>query len=71
MLMALVLVVTLATGCGGSENKQPVNEGGAKVLRHNHGEEPESIDPALSTTVDGGSIVIACFDSLYSSCRSG
>ncbi len=66
MLMALVLVVTLATGCGGGENKQLANEGGAKVLRHNHGEEPESIDPALSTTVDGGSIVIACFEGLTS-----
>ena len=66
LLMTLVLVVTLAAGCNNGDKNDTAIEGSEKVLRHNHGEEPESIDPALNTTVDGGSIVIACFEGLTS-----
>lgn len=65
VLMSLVLVVALAAGCGGG-NTDTAGEDTEKVLRHNHGEEPESIDPALNTTVDGGTIIIACFEGLTS-----
>lgn len=66
ILLSLFLAVLLTSGCGGNENTNTAGKGGEKVLRHNHGEEPESIDPALSTTVDGGNIVIACFEGLTS-----
>lgn len=65
-LLALALVVALAAGCGGGDTKDTSKGDAEKVLRHNHGEEPESIDPALNTTVDGGTIVIACFEGLTS-----
>ncbi len=64
ILMASVLAAILATGCGGGVNNNTAGENGEKILRHNHGEEPDSIDPALTTTVDGGNIVIACFEGL-------
>jgi len=66
ILMTLVLTAALTAGCGGGKNNNTAGAGDEKVLRHNHGEEPESIDPALSTTVDGGNIVIACFEGLTS-----
>lgn len=65
-----MFTAALVVGCGGGGN----NEGGnakqnaqnEKVIRHNNGQEPESIDPALNTTVNGGTIIITNFEGLTS-----
>jgi oligopeptide transport system substrate-binding protein len=66
LLAALSLLVILAAGCGGASQGKDTAQGELKFIRHNHGEEPESIDPALNTTVNGGTIIIACFEGLTS-----
>jgi oligopeptide transport system substrate-binding protein len=71
-MLVLSLLVTLAAGCG-SEKKPPAPEPPkeppkpqvqGKFIRHNHGQEPETIDPTLNTTVDGGTIILAVFEGL-------
>lgn len=66
LLTALSLITMLVAGCGNAGQGKDTTQGELKFIRHNHGEEPESIDPALNTTVNGGTIVIACFEGLTS-----
>jgi len=58
--LVIVLTVFMLAGCGGDGPEANFE----KMIRHNHGQEPESIDPAISITVDGGNIVLACFEGL-------
>ncbi len=58
-LLILSLLATLFTGCAGG-NKAPAE----KVLRYNHGQEPETIDPIQNTSTDGGTIASAVFEGL-------
>lgn len=55
-----ILIMSMVAGCG-TTGKQANNE---KIIRHNHGQEPETIDPALNTTVGGGTIILATFEGL-------
>lgn len=59
LLLAVVFMVAILGGCFGGSS-----ETAEKYIRHNHGQEPESIDPALNTTVNGGSTVLAVFEGL-------
>lgn len=65
-LMLFCLLVTLITGCSDNIN----TEGPAqpqfkeKWIRHNHGQEPETLDPSYSNTVDSGNVVLAAFEGL-------
>jgi len=52
-------MVTLVAGCGTADKQKD-----GKFIRHNHGQEPESMDPALNTTVNGGTLIIANFEGL-------
>ncbi|NLV22174.1 MAG: peptide ABC transporter substrate-binding protein [Syntrophomonadaceae bacterium] len=64
-ILVLVLIMSfmaaLLGGCAGA-NKTPAG----KFIRFNHGQEPESIDPALNTTVNGGTDILATFEGLTS-----
>ena len=58
-LLILSLLAALFTGCAGGA-KTPAE----KVLRYNHGQEPETIDPIQNTSTDGGTIASAVFEGL-------
>ncbi|MEG6617541.1 peptide ABC transporter substrate-binding protein [Peptococcaceae bacterium 1198_IL3148] len=62
-----ILTMVLIVGCGGDDgdNAAPTAPE-EKVIRHNYGPQPESIDPALNTTVNGGTLIIANFEGLTS-----
>lgn len=71
-MLALVLVVAmLATsliGCGGSKGDDADKGGdsatGGKQLVVEIGPDPETIDPALNSTSDGGNMILHLFDGL-------
>ncbi|HZK18278.1 MAG TPA: peptide ABC transporter substrate-binding protein [Clostridia bacterium] len=59
VLLFILLISFVFVGCDGKQEADF-----EKFIRHNHGQEPESIDPALRITVDGGTVVLACFEGL-------
>lgn len=63
LVLVLSMMAVLAAGCGG---KDTVQQGAPeeKILRHNHGEEPDTFDPAKNTSVDGGTVAVALFEGL-------
>ncbi|WP_187142752.1 peptide ABC transporter substrate-binding protein [Thermanaerosceptrum fracticalcis] len=70
-VLVLSLMVTLVAGCGSDKKpqaeapkEQPKSQVQGKFIRHNHGQEPETIDPALNTTVNGGTIILSAFEGL-------
>lgn len=60
LLFVTMMSVLFTSGCG---TKTPT-AAEKKIIRHNHGQEPESIDPTLNTTVNGGTIILAAFEGL-------
>ena len=63
-LLILSLFSTLVAGCGQAQQGKTPAEGKTKVVRYNHGQEPETIDPAQNTSTDGGTIASAVFEGL-------
>ena len=64
-LLILSLFSTLVCGCGQAQQQEKTPAGNkSKVVRYNHGQEPETIDPALNTSTDGGTIAAAVFEGL-------
>lgn len=61
-LLVISLLAMFAAGCGGGDKTDTAGN----FIRHNHGQEPESIDPALNTTVNGGTLILAAFEGLTS-----
>lgn len=62
-LLVLSLLATLVAGCGGG-GKGTAPAAKEKIVRYNHGQEPETIDPAQNTSTDGGTIASAVFEGL-------
>ncbi|NLB87891.1 MAG: peptide ABC transporter substrate-binding protein [Syntrophomonadaceae bacterium] len=62
LLMVLLFTTSLVSGCFSSSSSQA----DGNYIRHNHGQEPETIDPALNTTVNGGTVILATFEGLTS-----
>ncbi len=65
--VASSLAMSFCMGCGSDEKKE--SNGGsdsavAQDLVFNVGAEPETIDPTLNTTVDGGTIIVNSFEGL-------
>ncbi|MBO8137831.1 MAG: peptide ABC transporter substrate-binding protein [Desulfotomaculum sp.] len=58
LTVVLSLLAAVIAGCGGGAQEE------GAFITHNHGEEPETIDPALNTTVNGGTIILAVFEGL-------
>lgn len=60
LVMAVVLLCTMVAGCG----KKDENEASKKILPIQIGPNPETIDPALNSAVDGGNMLLFAFDCL-------
>lgn len=58
-LLGVLMVVSLFGGCTGGSNSDA-----NQSLIYNLGSEPETIDPALNTAVDGGTVITAAFEGL-------
>lgn len=77
-VLALVLVATMVLGltaCGGSQGTASTEDGtaesteatastGEKILSVQVGPDPETIDPALNSAVDGGNMLLHSFECL-------
>jgi oligopeptide transport system substrate-binding protein len=65
LLMSLVLAFSmLFTGCGGGSGK-------VNVLAVNVGPDPDTIDPALNSAVDGATMIIHAFEGLMTLDKNG
>lgn len=78
LALAMSLTFSLAlTGCGGSDSGSKDNataQGGAaegKQLAVQVGPDPETIDPALNSAVDGANMIITAFEGLLSTDKDG
>jgi oligopeptide transport system substrate-binding protein len=59
VLLSLILVTSLFAGCSKTEGAK-----GEQIMVYNVGAEPETLDPGLNTSVDGGITIINCFEGL-------
>lgn len=66
VFLIVCLLFTPMAGCNDllPEGSPSTSRHEEKMIRHNHGQEPETIDPSLCNTVDGGNIVLAVFEGL-------
>lgn len=71
VMLSLFIAVSMFAGCGKTKEAttpttqqtttQPEPE---QIMVYNLGAEPETIDPALNTAVDGGVVIVNCFEGL-------
>ncbi|NLN06134.1 MAG: peptide ABC transporter substrate-binding protein, partial [Firmicutes bacterium] len=84
ILLALLLLVSILAGCGGGQtndvnnnNNDPgSNQAGGQtdepfVLNVHVGPNPDTIDPALNSAVDGATLIIHAFEGLYTLDKDG
>lgn len=82
ILLALLLLVGTLAGCSGKKNTNnnlPDNENGQTapndsepvVLNVHVGPNPDTIDPALNSAVDGATLIIHAFEGLYTLDKNG
>ncbi|MCT4620604.1 MAG: peptide ABC transporter substrate-binding protein [Marinisporobacter sp.] len=72
VFLVAILIVTVFTGCGASNQKEQTEESKdvqeevkeASVLRWNIGSEPKTIDPQLNSAADGGHVINNTFEGL-------
>ncbi|MGM9972560.1 MAG: ABC transporter substrate-binding protein [Clostridiaceae bacterium] len=66
LVLTVALIATFFVGCAGSKDKANTNEeaGGEKQLAVQIGPNPETIDPALNSSVDGGNMILHLFEGL-------
>lgn len=69
--LAIIMVLSLVAGCstGGQQQKQQgqgENNGTSNevVIRYNMGTEPQTIDPALNSALDGAEVILHVFEGL-------
>lgn len=60
LLLIIIIAFTFLTGC--NTNDQSLHT--QNILRYNHGEEPNTLDPSLSLTVGSGTIILANYEGL-------
>lgn len=82
-MLALALAMSLSlsfalTGCGGSDSGSSDNNAtgqsgtaDGKQLAVQIGPDPETIDPALNSTVDGANMILTAFEGLLSTDEDG
>lgn len=68
-VLIMVLLVGLAlAGCGKTKDQDPVTDTTAEAVKNDIrvqiGPSPETLDPALNTTEDGGNMIIHAFETL-------
>ncbi|NLP37416.1 MAG: peptide ABC transporter substrate-binding protein [Firmicutes bacterium] len=81
ILLALLLLVGTLAGCAGNnnnnlpgndENGQTTPKGSDPVVLNVHvGPNPDTIDPALNSAVDGATLIIHAFEGLYTLDKDG
>lgn len=65
LLTAIIMVfVMILSACGG-------NAGAGNTLPVNVGSDPDTIDPALNSAVDGATMIIHAFEGLYTLDKDG
>ncbi len=66
VFLSIIMTTALFAGCKKTEEKPSAGDGTEKeqLMVYNLGAEPETIDPALNTAVDGGIVIINCFEGL-------
>lgn len=62
LVLAVAMVATMAVGCGDKADTKKAS--GEKQLAVQIGPNPETIDPALNSSVDGGNMILHLFDGL-------
>ena len=70
MLASVMLAVTACSG-GGTTTPAPTNAGSEKELKVQVGPNPETIDPALNSAVDGANMILHAFETLLIMDESG
>lgn len=60
LLLIIIITFTFLTGC--NTNDQSLHT--QNILRYNHGEAPNTLDPSLSLTVGSGTIILANYEGL-------
>ncbi len=63
MALAVAMVATMVVGCGDKAQKEQ-KANGEKQLAVQIGPNPETIDPALNSSVDGGNMILHLFEGL-------
>lgn len=65
LLIALLVVAFVATGCGGTKqgDNNPAADSG-QIIRYNVGTEPETMDPALATGIPESTIMLQIWEGL-------
>lgn len=63
VLVAAMLTTTVLSGCG-SSSKDNTSNADLKTLAVQIGPDPETIDPALNTAIDGANLVLYAFETL-------
>lgn len=66
VFLSILMVTAFFAGCNKKEeSKTPEKqEEKEQIMVYNLGAEPETLDPALNTAVDGGIVIINCFEGL-------
>ncbi len=69
VLLAVLMVLSVAiAGCGGQQTQdqsaKPAETKKDVVIRYNLGAQPETIDPALNSAVDGATVILHTFEGL-------
>lgn len=70
LLLALAMAVTVLSACGKKDTGK-AGDGGEKELKVQIGPNPETIDPALNSAVDGGNMILHSFECLLTVDKDG
>jgi len=72
LLLAAILVISVFGGCSGSGDKAPYdNRQKGKEIAVHVGSEPDTIDPALNSAVDGATLIVHAFEGLMKLNQNG
>ena len=64
IVLVVVMVASMLMGCGGDANTSS-DAGAEKQLAVQIGPDPETIDPALNSSSDGGNMILHLFEGLF------
>ena len=68
-ILAVLMLAVLCCGCG--SDKKDETKSGSKILNIQIGPNPETIDTALYSAVDGGNMLLFAFDCLLNIDEAG
>ena len=71
LVLAVAMVAALVMGCGEKKTTDDTNKKAEKQLTVQIGPNPETIDPALNSAVDGGNMILHTFECLLAYDKDG